>query len=111
MATVIVDDWAPAAGGGAAPTLPFDLEQAKQDLGVSKLSVLRPNWEQLIGNMVHVRLSVKFWRALDRITLEDMGLENAPEEYRRVAQRRIELGHFTLMPKADLDRLHCIEEK
>jgi hypothetical protein len=92
------------------PTAPaIDLDAEKAALGVERLTLRRPTWSQLTGDMVHVRVTVRYWRGKEKITMEDLGLENASPDFQALVRERMALGHHRLAPAELLGKLHSLE--
>lgn len=82
-----------------------------QKIEEKKINVFRPNWNQISQGAILIELHIGYWRAQTNLSLEDLGLEKAPEEYKQLLKENINLGSKRLIPKAIYNELSSLESK
>lgn len=65
-----------------------------------------PTWDQVRSRFVNVTMRHSYWRGA--VTVDDLGLDRAPADYREAAAASLEPGRRRLYPKEIAARIHSL---
>lgn len=98
----------------AAPPRPTGREMVRRledELGEEKqIRLIQPNWDQFRRENIVVKLSCRWYRAVQTLNISDLGLDNADEEFQEFARDYLTLGTQRLLPTEVLKEMKSIEE-